>query len=144
MTGGTSWPSNRNVSRPFGTRVAVNVIDASPARDRTTGASGNGTTRSAHETQTSAAVITNDRQVDLLFTMLPTPDAVKASALDADGFLHGLRPGSIWVNCGTVNPSFAREMAAAARSKSVRYVDAPVTGSKDVAGRGELLFLVGA
>jgi len=83
------------------------------------------------------------RQVDLLFTMLPTPDAVKASALDADGFLHGLRPGSIWVNCGTVNPSFAREMAAAAKSKSVRYVDAPVTGSKDVAGRGELLFLAG-
>ncbi len=83
------------------------------------------------------------RQVDLLFTMLPTPEAVKASALVADGFLHGLRPGSIWVNCGTVNPSFAREMAAAAKSKSVRYVDAPVTGSKDVAGRGELLFLAG-
>jgi len=34
-------------------------------------------------------------------------------------------------------------MAAAAKSKSVRYVDAPVTGSKDVAGRGELLFMVG-
>jgi len=83
------------------------------------------------------------RQVDVLFTMLPNPEAVKASALDADGFLHGLRPGSIWVNCGTVNPSFAREMAAAARLKRVRYLDAPVAGSKDVAGRGELLFMVG-
>jgi 3-hydroxyisobutyrate dehydrogenase/glyoxylate/succinic semialdehyde reductase len=75
--------------------------------------------------------------------MLPNPEAVKASALGADGFLHGLRPGSIWVNCGTVNPSFAREMAAAARVKRVRYLDAPVAGSKDVAGRGELLFMVG-
>ena len=83
------------------------------------------------------------KQVDVLFTMLPTPEAVKASALDGDGFLQGLRPGSIWVNCGTVNPSFAREMAAAARSKRVRYLDAPVTGSMEVAGRGELLFLVG-
>ena len=83
------------------------------------------------------------RQVDVLFTMLPTPEAVKASALDADGFLHGLRPGSIWVNCGTVNPSLAREMAAAARSKRVRYLDTPVAGSKDVAARGELLFMVG-
>jgi 3-hydroxyisobutyrate dehydrogenase/glyoxylate/succinic semialdehyde reductase len=83
------------------------------------------------------------RQVDVLVTMLPNPEAVKASALDADGFLHGLRPGSIWVNCGTVNPSFAREMAAAARLKRVRYLDAPVAGSKDVAGRGELLFMVG-
>jgi 3-hydroxyisobutyrate dehydrogenase-like beta-hydroxyacid dehydrogenase len=84
------------------------------------------------------------KQVDVLFTMLPTPEAVKASALDTDGFLHGLRPGSIWVNCGTVNPSFAREMAAVAQSKGIRYVDAPVTGSKDVAARGELLFMVGA
>jgi 3-hydroxyisobutyrate dehydrogenase-like beta-hydroxyacid dehydrogenase len=82
-------------------------------------------------------------QVDVLFTMLPNPEAVKASALAADGFLHGLRRGSIWVNCGTVNPSFAREMAAAARSQGVRYLDAPVAGSKGVAERGELLFLVG-
>jgi len=83
------------------------------------------------------------KHVDVLFTMLPTPEAVKTSALDADGFLHGLRAGSMWVNCGTVNPSFAREMAAVAQSKGVRYLDAPVTGSKDVAGRGELLFIVG-
>jgi len=53
-----------NASRPPGTRVAVNVIDASPARDRTTGASGNGTTRSPHDTQTSAAVITIEPLID--------------------------------------------------------------------------------
>jgi 3-hydroxyisobutyrate dehydrogenase/glyoxylate/succinic semialdehyde reductase len=82
-------------------------------------------------------------QVDVLFTMLPHPEAVKESALGADGFLGSLPPGSIWVNCGTVNPSFAREMAAAARSKRVRYLDAPVTGSKEPAARGELVFLVG-
>src|SRR5207302_5525301 len=64
-------------------------------------------------------------QVDVLFTMLPHPEAVSASALGTDGFLKALRPGSIWVNCGTVNPSFAREMAAAARAKRVRYLDAP-------------------
>jgi 3-hydroxyisobutyrate dehydrogenase/glyoxylate/succinic semialdehyde reductase len=82
-------------------------------------------------------------QVDFLFTMLPHPEAVTESALGADGFLNALRPGSIWVNCGTVNPSFAREMAATARSKRVRYLDAPVTGSKDVAAHAELTFLVG-
>jgi 3-hydroxyisobutyrate dehydrogenase-like beta-hydroxyacid dehydrogenase len=82
-------------------------------------------------------------QVDVLFTMLPNPEAVKASALGADGFLDGLRRGSIWANSGTVNPSFAREMAAAARSRGVRYLDAPVTGSKEAAGRGELLYMVG-
>jgi len=82
-------------------------------------------------------------QADVLFTMLPHPDAVAASALGADGFLKNMRAGSIWVNCGTVNPSFAQEMAAAARSNLVRYLDAPVTGSKDVVARADLTFLVG-
>src|SRR5437879_2636258 len=82
-------------------------------------------------------------QVDVLFTMLPHPEAVAASALGVDGFLNTMRPDSIWVNCGTVNPSFAREMAAAAGSNRVRYLDAPVTGSKDVAAHADLTFLVG-
>jgi 3-hydroxyisobutyrate dehydrogenase/glyoxylate/succinic semialdehyde reductase len=47
------------------------------------------------------------------------------------------------VNCGTVNPSFAREMAAAARSTGVGYLDAPVAGSKDAAAHAELVFMVG-
>ena len=68
-------------------------------------------------------------QVDVLFTMLPHPEAVAASALGADGFLKTMRPGSIWVNCGTVNPSFAQEMAAAARSNLVRYLKYCSSGS---------------
>jgi 3-hydroxyisobutyrate dehydrogenase/glyoxylate/succinic semialdehyde reductase len=55
-----------------------------------------------------------------------------------------MRPGSMWVNCSSVNPSFARRMAEEAGARRVRYVDAPVTGSKDVAAHGELMFLVGA
>jgi 3-hydroxyisobutyrate dehydrogenase/glyoxylate/succinic semialdehyde reductase len=54
-----------------------------------------------------------------------------------------MRPGSIWVNCSTVNPSFAQQMALESHARGVRYLDAPVTGSKDVAARGELTFLVG-
>src|SRR5436853_7822761 len=77
-------------------------------------------------------------RVDVLFTMLPHPEAVAASALGTDGFLNALRPGSIWVNCGTVNPSFAREMAAAAQAKQVRYLDAAVTGPTGVAASADL------
>jgi 3-hydroxyisobutyrate dehydrogenase-like beta-hydroxyacid dehydrogenase len=92
-------------------------------------------------------------EADVVFTMLANPEAVEATALgpravDAaafgkDGFLRTMRPGSIWVNCSTVNPSFARRMAEEARANGVRYLDAPVAGSKDVAAAGELLFLVG-
>jgi 3-hydroxyisobutyrate dehydrogenase-like beta-hydroxyacid dehydrogenase len=82
-------------------------------------------------------------EAEILFTMLANPEAVEATALGTQGFLRTLRPGSIWVNSSTVNPSFARRMAAEARDNGVRYLDAPVTGSKDAAEGGELLFMVG-
>jgi 3-hydroxyisobutyrate dehydrogenase/glyoxylate/succinic semialdehyde reductase len=75
--------------------------------------------------------------------MLAHPEAVADAALGAAGFLSALRPGSIWVNCGTVNPSFAQHMEEQAVARRVRYLDAPVTGSKEAAARGELMFLVG-
>lgn len=80
---------------------------------------------------------------DVLFTMLAHPEAVAADALGPTGFLSALRPASIWANCGTVNPSFARHMAEEAAARHVRYLDAPVTGSKEAAARGELMFMVG-
>ena len=80
---------------------------------------------------------------DVLVTMLATPEAVEAAALGTNGFLRALRPGSIWVNSSTVNPSFARRMAEDARANGVRYLDAPVTGSKDAAAGAQLLFMVG-
>lgn len=82
-------------------------------------------------------------EADVLFTMLANPEAVAAAALGENGFLRVLRPGSVWVNSSTVNPSFARRMAEEARANGVRYLDAPVTGSKAAAGAGELLFMIG-
>ena len=81
--------------------------------------------------------------IDVLMTMLPHPEAVTTAAFGADGFLSALRPGSIWINSGTMNPSFARQMAEVARGKGVRYLDAPVAGSRDAAAHGELMFIVG-
>jgi 3-hydroxyisobutyrate dehydrogenase-like beta-hydroxyacid dehydrogenase len=89
---------------------------------------------------TPAAAAAN---ADVLFTMLAHPEAVAALALGAHGFLSAMRPGSIWVNCSTVNPSFAQQMALESHTRRIAYLDAPVTGSKDVAARGELTFLIG-
>lgn len=82
-------------------------------------------------------------QVEVLFTMLSTPEAVQAAALGDGGFLDHLDKGTIWVDCTTVNPSFSRHMAAQAAERQVRFLDAPVAGSKTPAEQGELLFLVG-
>jgi 3-hydroxyisobutyrate dehydrogenase-like beta-hydroxyacid dehydrogenase len=83
------------------------------------------------------------KQVDVVFTMLAHPDAVEAAALGRDGFLSQLRSDQMWVDCSTVNPSFSRKMAAAAQAGGVRFLGAPVTGSKGPAAAAKLIFWVG-
>ena len=83
------------------------------------------------------------KEIDVLFTMLEDPSAVESLALEANGFLNEMREGSIWVDSSTVNPSFSKKMSEKAIAKNIRFLDAPVSGSKVPAEKGELLFLVG-
>jgi 3-hydroxyisobutyrate dehydrogenase-like beta-hydroxyacid dehydrogenase len=80
----------------------------------------------------------------VVITMLSTPEAVEATALGENGFLPAMQPGALWMDSSTVGPSFSRRMAKEASARGVRFVDAPVTGSKDAAADGRLRFLVGA
>lgn len=81
--------------------------------------------------------------VDVLFSMLADPEAVKAMAYGPNGFLKGLPQQALWVDCSTVNPAFTREIADLATHQQIRFIDAPVAGSKAPAEHGELVFLVG-
>ncbi len=84
------------------------------------------------------------KQVTVLITMLSKPDAVaEAALLGKYGFLNHLGDNALWIDCSTVNPSFSRLMAAEARQRKVRFIDAPVGGSKGPAEQGQLLFFVG-
>ena len=82
-------------------------------------------------------------QVEVLLTMLAHPAAVQETALGKSGFLDRLQPEALWVDCSTVNPSFSREMASEAQARKVRFLDAPVAGSREPAAKGELVFFVG-
>jgi 3-hydroxyisobutyrate dehydrogenase/glyoxylate/succinic semialdehyde reductase len=82
-------------------------------------------------------------QVEIVFTMLAPTQAVTDAALGEDGLLSALEPGRLWVDCSTVNPSFSREMAERARACGIRFLDAPVTGSRSQAAQAALIFLVG-
>ena len=82
-------------------------------------------------------------RVDVIITMVSNPQAVRQVALETNGFLDQLKPGSIWIDCSTVNPSFTRQMAAESSRQNIRFLDAPVTGSKGPAAAGELVFFVG-
>jgi 3-hydroxyisobutyrate dehydrogenase/glyoxylate/succinic semialdehyde reductase len=84
------------------------------------------------------------KQVTIIFTMLAKPDAVAETALlGKNGFLNHLAGNSLWIDCSTVSPSFSRLMADEAKQRKIRFIDAPVGGSKGPAEQGQLLFFVG-
>ena len=83
------------------------------------------------------------KSADILITMLSTPEAVTEVATGDQGFLNALPKEALWVNCTTVDPDFARQMANMAKAREVCYLDAPVAGTKGPAGSGDLVFLVG-
>lgn len=107
-------------------------------------------TRSKAEPLISAGAIWADtprdvgERVNILFTMLSKPDAVAETALlGKNAFLPQMPKNSIWVDCSTVNPSFSKLMYIEAKERGVRFLDAPVGGSKGAAEQGKLLFFVG-
>ena len=84
------------------------------------------------------------KQVTVIITMLAKPDAIAETALIGKyGFLNHLADNSLWIDCSTVNPSFSKLMASEAKQRKVRFLDAPVTGSRCPAEQGQLLFFVG-
>ena len=83
------------------------------------------------------------QKVDILFTMLAHPEAVEQLAFGDTGYLENMKPNAIWADCSTVNPSFSKAMAVEAQERQIRFVDAPVLGTKKPAQEGQLVFFVG-
>jgi 3-hydroxyisobutyrate dehydrogenase-like beta-hydroxyacid dehydrogenase len=127
----------------MGSRMAANLQKAGHSLvvyNRTPGKAAELLTRGAVWADSPAAMAA---EVGIIFTMLAHPEAVKEAALGQDGFLPNVAPGRWWVDCSTVNPSFSVEMAAQASALGIRFLDAPVTGSKEPAALGKLIFWVG-
>ncbi len=59
-----------------------------------------------------------------------------------DGVLAGLRPGSVAVECSTVSPPWVRELAAQAAAAGVRFVEAPMIGTRPQVEARALVHLV--
>ena len=82
------------------------------------------------------------KEADVLITMLASPDVVQAVMLDG-GALDAMSPGSIWADASTVNPAFARQSAEWAMQRDLRYLGAPVAGTREPAAEGTLRILLG-
>lgn len=82
-------------------------------------------------------------EADFIITMLADPAAVRAVAMGPEGLLSACRASAVWVECSTIGPSVARELAALAPGAGISFVDAPVLGSVGPATDGSLHFLAG-
>ncbi|HTX23611.1 MAG TPA: NAD(P)-dependent oxidoreductase [Steroidobacteraceae bacterium] len=82
---------------------------------------------------------------DVVLSMVADECASRAMWLGPDGALEGnLAPRALAIECSTLSHGWVLELCAIARSRGLRYIDAPVTGLAEMAERGELTLLVGA
>lgn len=83
------------------------------------------------------------QDADIVFTMLASPEVIEEMALSENGFISNMRNNAIWVDCSTVNPSFSCKENLVAKLHGIRFLDAPVSGTKPHAENAELVFYVG-
>jgi 3-hydroxyisobutyrate dehydrogenase len=80
---------------------------------------------------------------DVVVACLADPPAVERLVFGDDGILGAARPGFRYLECSTVSASLTRRVQQALRERGAEALEAPVTGSKNGAEQGTLLFMTG-
>lgn len=79
----------------------------------------------------------------VIFLMLTDGAAVKKVLFGRGGLAQGAATGTIVVDLSTIDPDESRAFAARLLERGIRYMDAPVGGSIDLAAQGGVTFFVG-
>lgn len=86
------------------------------------------------------------RDADVIITMVPDSPDVAALARgegDEPGLIASAKPGAVWVDCSTIRPDVAREVAEEAKAAGLKPLDGPVSGGEAGAIEGNLSIMVG-
>jgi 3-hydroxyisobutyrate dehydrogenase-like beta-hydroxyacid dehydrogenase len=83
------------------------------------------------------------RGADIVFCCVGNDDDLRSVTLGASGAFAGMGPGALFVDHTTASAAVARELAAAAGQKGLRFVDAPVSGGNLGAINGALTVMCG-
>ena len=81
--------------------------------------------------------------VEAVITMLPSSPHVRNVYSFEAGVLAGAKAGTLLIDCSTIDPMVAREVAFDAAAKGLTMIDAPVSGGVGGAEAGTLTFMVG-
>jgi len=83
------------------------------------------------------------RDADFVISIVSDSAASEAVMTGRDGVFETVKPGAIVIDSATINPVVSRKLACHAAGKQASFLDAPVTGSKHAAEKGELTFMIG-
>lgn len=113
---------------------SVTVFNRSPARATPLAEAG---ARVASSPRDAAA------DADVIVSMVSDDRAARGVWMGDEGALAGVKSGAMLVESSTVSVGWIKELASAADAKGATLVDAPVTGSREAAASGQILFLAG-
>jgi 3-hydroxyisobutyrate dehydrogenase len=91
----------------------------------------------------TASIADAVRRADVVITMLPSGQEVRACYRSPDGILDSAAPGTLLIDSSTIDVATAREVEAEAARRGMVMVDAPVSGGVGGAQAGTLTFMVG-
>ncbi|WP_341889682.1 NAD(P)-dependent oxidoreductase [Variovorax sp. YR752] len=80
---------------------------------------------------------------DIVFACVGNDDDLRSVTLGADGAFAGMKPGAIFVDHTTASAEVARELGAQAEKRSLKFIDAPVSGGNLGAINGALTVMCG-
>ncbi|NWF57360.1 MAG: NAD-binding protein [Syntrophaceae bacterium] len=83
------------------------------------------------------------KSVEVVITMLPADEEVKAACLGPGGVLEGAKPGTVLIDMSSIAPHTSKQVAAEAQKKGIRFLDAPVSGGTTGAEKATLTIMVG-
>lgn len=83
------------------------------------------------------------RGADFVMSIVSDSAASEQVIIGKDGVLESLKAGAIVIDSATISPVVSRKLACHVAGKQASFLDAPVTGSKHGAEKGELTFMIG-
>jgi 3-hydroxyisobutyrate dehydrogenase len=80
---------------------------------------------------------------EIVITMLPNGEIVRAVTFGKGGLAEGFKPGALLLDCSSAEPWITREIAERLLKQKVEMVDAPVSGAEEGARTATLVFMCG-
>jgi 3-hydroxyisobutyrate dehydrogenase len=82
-------------------------------------------------------------RADVVITMLPAGQHVRDVYRGGNGIIAAANPGTLMIDCSTIDVATARDVARAGEARGLLMLDAPVSGGVGGATAGTLTFMVG-